>query len=33
MLDYIISAILIVFIISVLVYLRRRERPERNAGR
>ena len=29
MLDYIISAILIVFIISVLVFLRRREHSER----
>jgi hypothetical protein len=29
MLDYIISAILIVFIVSVLVFLRRRERPGR----
>jgi hypothetical protein len=29
MLDYIISAILIVFIISVLVFLRRRERTQR----
>jgi hypothetical protein len=29
MLDYIISAIMIVFIVSVLVFLRRRERPGR----
>jgi hypothetical protein len=29
MLDYIISAILIVFIVSVLVFLRRRERTQR----
>jgi hypothetical protein len=29
MLNYIISAILLVFIVSVLVYLRRRERPGR----
>jgi hypothetical protein len=29
MLDYIISAVLIVFIISVLVFLRRRERTQR----
>ena len=29
MLNYIISAILIVFIISVLVVLKRRERPQR----
>jgi hypothetical protein len=29
MLNYIISAILLVFIISVLVVLKRRERPER----
>ncbi len=29
MLNYIISAILLVFIISVLVVLRRRERPQR----
>lgn len=29
MLNYIISAILIVFIISVLVFLKRRERPQR----
>jgi hypothetical protein len=28
MIDYIISAILVVFIISVLVYLRRRERTD-----
>ena len=29
MLDYIISAVLIVFIITVLVFLRRRERTQR----
>jgi hypothetical protein len=29
MLDYIISAVLVVFIVAVLVFLRRRERTER----